>query len=96
MNGGIYLKRVNKGVVQMPLQHWPGQGIEHHCRNPVPGLECPSGKEIFPQWSPNLPWGTQLWAIPMCPDIGCHRKGISTVLSAFASQKAGESNEEKT
>jgi len=42
------LKDNNKGIVQMPLEHWQAWGINHITRKPVPVFDQSHGKEILP------------------------------------------------
>lgn len=40
------------GIIQMPLEHWQAQGINHFVRKAVPVFYPPHDKEFFPSsWS---------------------------------------------
>lgn len=56
------LTRVIEGIIQMPLRHWQAWGTS---RKPLPVLDHPHGKEIFPniRFEPTL---AQISAIPLC------------------------------
>jgi len=43
----LKLKHVVKGIVQMPLKHRQGWGIDHLSRKPVPVFDHPLGKDML-------------------------------------------------
>lgn len=63
------LKHCINGIVKMPLNCW---GINHICKNPVPGVDHHLGEEVFLHVKSKPPR-----AIPVHPDTGAQEEETS-------------------